>query len=424
MKCKRGFLFLAGVFFLLSACDEFNGRAAVLLTDRPEFALYAEQFNVSQDKYKVEVIYKNNIADDFYNTKSKEGPDIIAGSWLKSASTLKYWQSLEFLFRKNPELEKSFYPSLLALGRFDNRQYLLPVSFNLPIIIFSENNDTLIPGPFTIEPEEVKTLGKNFNEEKNNVYTRMGFSPLWNNNFLFETAVIFNASFREDDPLGWNEEELLEAIQYIRGWIDQTNGGLKAEDEFFFKYFFDPPQKLVIANRILFAYMNSSAFFTMSNETQTNLDFRMLSGGGLIPVSEDAVYYGLSKKGNSKNAAREFTVWFFREETQMLLLEKSREKHLSDTIFGIANGFSALHTVNENIFPLYYPMLLGHMPPADLLTAPNILPKNWMDIKERVVIPCLRDACRGENDTPLKQRLDDWMRINNSSFNGGRQLVP
>ena len=150
----------------------------------------------------------------------------------------------------------------------------------------------------------------------------------------------------------------------------------------------------------------------------------MLSDGGLVPVSEDAVYYGLSKKGNSKKAAREFTVWFFSEETQMLLLEKSREKHIYDTIFGIANGFSAMHTVNENIFPLYYPMLLGHMPPADLLTAPNILPKNWIDIKERVVIPYLRDACRGANDTPLKQRLDDWMRINNSSFNGGRLSSP
>ncbi|MDR2444649.1 MAG: hypothetical protein LBD44_01745 [Spirochaetaceae bacterium] len=422
MKCKRFFLFLTGALSLLSACNEFTDNAAVLLTDRPEFALYAEQFNVSQSKYKVEVIYKDNVAENFYNTK--EALDIIVGRWLKSASTLKYWQSLDFLFRKNPELKESFYPSLLALGRFDNRQYLVPVSFNLPIIIFSENNDSLISNPFTIGLEEIKTLGKNFNEEKNNVYTRMGFSPSWNNNFLFEMAVIFNVSFRENDPLDWNEDALLEAIQYIRDWIEEANGGIKAEDEFFFKYFFDPPPKLAIANRILFAYMDSGAFFTMSNETRTNLDFRMLSGGGMIPVSEDAVYYGLSKKGNSKKAAQEFTVWFFSEETQMLLLEKSREKHLSDTIFGIANGFSAMHTVNENVFPLYYPMLLGHMPPADLLAAPNILPKNWIDIKERVIIPYLHDACRGANEMPLKQRLDDWLRINNSSFNGGRQLVP
>ncbi|MDR3355745.1 MAG: hypothetical protein LBO04_00965 [Spirochaetaceae bacterium] len=422
MKRKFIFLILTGPFFLLPSCTEFNDSAAVILTDRPEFALYAEQFNVSQDKYKVEVMYKNNIAENFYNTK--KGPDIIAGSWLKSASNLKYWQNLDFLFRRNPELKKSFYPSLLALGSFDGKQYLVPVSFNLPVMVFSENNGRLISNPFTIELQEIKALGKGFNEEKNSVYARMGFSPLWNNDFLFETAVIFNASFRENDPLDWNEDALLEAIQYIRGWIDESNGGLKTEDEFFFKYFFDPPSKLVIANRILFTYMNSSVFFTMSNETQSNLNFRMLSGGGLIPVSENAVYYGLNKTGKSKKSAREFTVWFFREETQMLLLKKSMEKHISDTIFGIANGFSAMHTVNENIFPLYYPTLLGHMPPADLLGAPNILPTNWIDIKERVVIPYLRDACRGVNGLPLKQRLDDWFRINKSSFDGGRLPVP
>jgi hypothetical protein len=171
-----------------------------------------------------------------------------------------------------------------------------------------------------------------------------------------------------------------------------------------------------MANRILFAYMNSAGFFTMSSETRANMDFRMLSGGGQIPVSENAVYYGLNKKGNSKKAAREFTLWFFKEETQMLLLKKSSEKHISDTIFGIANGFSAMHTVNENVFPLYYPMLLGHMPPAGQLAAPNILPKNWMDIKERVVLPYLSDACRNTSDLPLRQRLNDWLRINNSSF--------
>ncbi|MDR1363115.1 MAG: hypothetical protein LBJ35_03585 [Spirochaetaceae bacterium] len=410
---------LAALFFLLlmllSACAELGGGgAAVLLTDRPEFAFYAEQFNISQNKYKIEVIYQNNIADDFYN--SKRPPDIIAGSWLKSAATLKHWQGLDFLFRKNAGLEKKFYPSLLALGSFNKKQYLLPVSFNLPIIIFLKNNDLPVSNLFTIELDEIKALGKIFNEERNNVFSRIGFSPLWNNDFLFEIAVIFNAAFKEGSPLDWNPEALDKAIAYAREWIDESNGGVKAEDEFFFKYFFDPTPKLVINSRILFAYMNSSDFFTMTDETHGLLDFRILSGGGLAPVSENAVYYGLYKRGGAQNAARAFTVWFFNEDTQMLLLQKSNENHLSDTIFGIANGFSAMHTVNETIFPLYYPALSGHMPPANLLAAPNILPKNWIGIKERVVIPYLRDACRMDDAPPLKQRLGDWLRVHNGSF--------
>jgi ABC-type glycerol-3-phosphate transport system substrate-binding protein len=408
------YVLAAAFFLLLSACSEFDKSAAVLLTDRPEFAFYAEQFNISQNKYKIEVIYQNNIADDFYN--AEKPPDIIAGRWLKSASTLKHWQNLDFLFKKDEEFEKKFYTSLIELGKFNKKQYLLPISFNLPVIIFSRDNAKLVSDLFTIDLEEIKTLGKNFNEEKNNVFSRMGFSPLWNNDFLFEIAVIFNAAFKEGDPLDWNTEALDKAVLYIREWIDEANGGFKAEDDFFFKYFFDPLPKLVINSRILFAYTKSSEFFTMSNETQALLDFRILSGGTSIPVSEDAAYYGLYKRGKAQNAARAFTVWFFNEDTQMLLLQKSMESHISDTIFGIANGFSAMRTVNETIFPLYYSALLGHTPPASMLATQNILPKNWMEIKERVIIPYLRDACRMPNVLPLKQSLNDWLRIHNSSF--------
>ncbi|MDR2659457.1 MAG: hypothetical protein LBC27_05640 [Spirochaetaceae bacterium] len=408
------YLLAAPFFLMLFGCAKLDGGAALLLTDRPEFAFYAEQFNTSQNKYKIEVIYQNNIADNIYNTKKT--PDIIVGSWLKSAATIKNWQSLEFLFKKEPDIEKKFYPSLLALGRFGKKQYLLPVSFNLPVIIFSENNNKLARDLFTIELEEIKKLGKDFNEEKNGVFSRMGFSPLWNNNFLFEIAVIFNAAFKEGSPIDWNSEELDEAVNYVRGWINEADGGVKAVDDFFFKYFFDPPSKLVINSRILFAYMKSPEFFTMPSEIQSMLDFRMLSGGGFIPVSESAVYYGIYKRTKAQKAARAFTMWFFNEDTQMSLLQISKENHLADTIFGIANGFSAMRTVNETIFPLYYPALLGHMPPANMLSAPNILPKNWMEIKERVVIPYLRDACRTANGLPLRQRLNAWMRINNISF--------
>jgi ABC-type glycerol-3-phosphate transport system substrate-binding protein len=421
MNRRNSFIYLISLLCLIASCGRFGGEA-VLLTDRPEFAFYANLFNTAQDKYKIRIVYKDNAAEFFYGTSrgadANERPDIIVGSWLKSASTLKLWQNLDFLFARNGELENSFYPALLALGRFDNKQYLLPVSFDLPVIVFSESNSQLMSNPFTIELEEIKTLGKDFNEERGNVFTRMGFSPLWNDNFLFETAVLFNAAFREGGPLDWDEAAISDAADYMRGWVEEANGGVKAEDEFFFKYFFDPPAKLVNGGRILFAYMTSSEFFTMPGEMRAELDFRTLSGGSLIPVAENAVYYGLNKRGRAKQAARAFTVWFFNEETQMLLLKKSMENRLSDTIFGLSNGFSAMSTVNGTIFPLYYPALLGSTPPADLLAAPNILPQNWTYIKERVVIPYLRAAVRGDPSPPLSQRLNDWLRVNNTSIGG------
>jgi hypothetical protein len=96
-------------------------------------------------------------------------------------------------------------------------------------------------------------------------------------------------------------------------------------------------------------------------------------------------------------------------------LANAREDRLSDTIFGIGNGFSALRTVTESVFPQFYPNLLGHIPPADYLSPPNILPRNWLTIKEQVVLPYLHERIRMEQRTDirtLEKRLSDWYKLN------------
>jgi hypothetical protein len=89
---------------------------------------------------------------------------------------------------------------------------------------------------------------------------------------------------------------------------------------------------------------------------------------------------------------------------------------MTETLFGIGGGFSAMRTVTEHIFPRCYPGLLGHMPPEAALSPPNILPHNWMAIKQQVILPYLHDRIRGENGAAtvpdLDRRLADWLRIN------------
>jgi hypothetical protein len=74
-----------------------------------------------------------------------------------------------------------------------------------------------------------------------------------------------------------------------------------------------------------------------------------------------------------------------------------------------------MKTVTEHIFPQYYSKLLGHMPPEDYLSPPNILPRYWMTLKERVLLPYLRERIRSpspEDTRPLNHRINDWIRIN------------
>jgi hypothetical protein len=263
--------------------------------------------------------------------------------------------------------------------------------------------------------EEIMERGKAYNAESDGVYTRMGFSPSWNDDFLFITAALMNTGFREASPLAWDTIALEKAILLIQTWTTEANTGIQAEDDFVFKYLYDPPAKLISSGRILFTYMDSVELFTLTEERWSNLDFRWIAEKDSIPVDEGAVFFAIHKMAKAKNAALAFARWFFRADTQRLLLETSKEKRLLETSFGIGGGFSAMRTVTEQVFPLFYPSLLGHMPPESFLSPQAVVPRNWKQIKEKVIIPYLRERVRNSGAVDfraLEFRITDWYRLN------------
>jgi ABC-type glycerol-3-phosphate transport system substrate-binding protein len=402
-----------GLLWTLASCGTEPGKAAVLWTGRPEFAIYAEYFNSAQDLHKVEVRYFDSPSQEL--SRTAEYPDIVVGSWLKSAGTRTFFSPLDGLFKNDTLNGDDFYPKLLALGKIENRQYLLPVSFNIPALVFVRDKGNSLSNPFTIDLEEIKKLGMEYNQETGGVYSRMGFSPAWNDEFLFLTAKLFNTGFREADPLAWDSRALEEAMVYNQNWIGEANTSFQQVDDFTFKYFYDPPAKLLLSGHILFTYMGSAELFTMAQERRSALDFRWIVKDNSISLNEDTVYYGICKRGKGKKAAEAFTRWFFSGETQMLLLATSRNKRMNERSFGIGGGFSALRSVTEQIFPRFYPGLVGHIPPEDYLVPPNVLPQNWTALKEKVILPYMHDRIRRgsrENVNPLERRISEWIRLN------------
>ena len=401
-------LFFAAI---LLSCN--GNKAALIWTDRPEFAFYGEYFNTSQDQYKVEIRYFDSPATELLNSNIR--PDIVAGSWLKNAYTGTYFKTLGSFFGANKISKDVFYPQLLAKGTIDNSQYLLPVSFNAPALIFAKNKGEGISNPFTIGFDELKKISMEYNTANRGAFTQMGFSPLWDNDFLFIIATLFNASFREAAPLAWDTGALDRSMHFVYDWTNEVNTNNQAVEDFTFKYFFEPPAKLAQSGRILFSYMGSSDFFTLKEDVRGSLDFRWLAEGNRIPLTEGSVFLGLPKKGKSPKAAAAFVRWFFRLDTQNQLLENARTNRVSETVFGICGGFSALRPVTEQIFPRFYPDLLGHMPPAEFLSLADVLPGNWAVLKERIILPYLHDRARTEQASevyPLERRIADWMRVN------------
>jgi ABC-type glycerol-3-phosphate transport system substrate-binding protein len=409
---------LAIILASLASCGTHGNDRAILWTDHPEFAFYAEYFNAAQDRHKVEVRYFESPAQKL--SEGGEYPDIVAARWLRSASTRALFKPLDSIFangKKNHDglSRLSFYPRLLALGAVDNRQYLLPVSFNIPAMIFARDFGQPSSNPFTIEMEEIKERGRAYNAEVNGVYTRMGFSPLSHDEFLFLAVTLFGAAFREASPIAWDHEALERATVWIQEWIAEANTSIQMEDDFVYKYFYDPPDKLVNSGRVLYVYMDSARFFTFPEERRANLDFRWIAANDTIPLDETGVYYGIHRRAKASKAAEAFTKWFFTIETQRLLMEAGKSMRLNEISFGIAGGFSAVRTVTEQVFPQFYPDILSHMPPESFLSPGAALPRNWMIVKERVILPYLRERIRHssrEEMRPLERRITDWYRLN------------
>jgi ABC-type glycerol-3-phosphate transport system substrate-binding protein len=414
IRMWRSFCLFLGAWAALCfiSCSPEGSKTAVLWSDRPEFAFYAEYFNAAQDQYKIETYYY-----DFPAQKLKENavhPDIIAGGWLKSVSTRAFFKPLDSYLKGNTLLKDDFYPRLFSMGNIDGKQYLLPVSFNAPMVIFARDQGESLSNPFTVDMGEMKELGKNYNEESKGVYTRMGFSPSWDDNFLFITATLYNTAFREAEPIAWDSLALDRAMNFAHEWTCEANSGIQAVDDFVFKYFYIPQARLALSGRILFTCMDSDDFFTLTEDQRNNLDFRWLAERNIIPLCEESVYLGLVKKGKAPKAAAAFLQWFFSADTQRYILERNQQNRMYETSFGISGGFSALRPVTEQVFPQFYQGLLGHMPPADFLSPANVLPGNWMALKERVILPYLHDRARQrdqEGIIPLERRLADWRRV-------------
>lgn len=404
-------LFIAG---LLSSCQLNKMKTVTLWTDQSDFAFYAEMFNARQKKYKIEVYYYENLTETL--AKTKQFPDIVVGTGLKNSETRRNFKDLDYFFDELLLKRTNFYENLLQLGNIDNKQYLLPVSFNLPAVIFSKENSNLISKPFYLTLDEIQSLGKAFNQQnKQGIYTKMGFSPRWNDESLFILTRLFNVSYRESNPLSWDAAALDRALNYVYRWSTETNGSPEAEDDFAFKYLYNPPAVIATSGKTLFAYISSEDLFTLGEDRLSTLDFRWVGQGNAIPIMEGASFLGIYKRSKAKQAIDTFIQWFYREENQRDILQQSKDLRSLDYSFGIAMGFSALRTVTEQIFPTFYPILLGHTPPADSLVSPGILPKNWEALKTRVILPYLREASRTDKrsgQSTLEKRLADWLKNN------------
>lgn len=390
---------------LLSGCSLLGNDVATLWTNQPEMAAYVELFNTSQKRYKIEIAYRAAPAQSL--SAAHVVPDLVIGDRISSTNIVGMFRPLGAVLGNGGIDATLFYKDLLSTGRYEGRQYLLPVSFDLPVMLYAEAKNQSKDTGATLK--KILADSTEFNKKSTKSFEVMGFSPLWSPDFLFTTSELLGADFHQTSRgnLAWNDQKLHLAIGEMRKWVKEIDGGPAAESTFRNKYLYDPVYKLLDSGRILYYYTTLTDYFKIPESKRKSIGFKWLEDGSRIPVIENVLYVGVPAHSHNKGAADAFLKWFFKPETQSQLLDVSHYERIKT--FGIGGGFSSLSVVNERDFPQYYPTLLGKIPSTGSLDYPKSLPSDWSDLKANVIIPWMRDEVLAQGAVqPLQERLKAW----------------
>ncbi|MBQ4235693.1 MAG: extracellular solute-binding protein [Treponema sp.] len=396
--------------FSLVSCSE-SDSTVIIWTDRQELASYAELFNASHKNVKAVAIYKESPIASLPPEKKDIQPDLIIGSWLKSSKTRKYFSPLDYLFEEDKLNENDFYPQMVEYGILNDRHYLVPLSFNLPMMVFSQQNEALVENEHTLNLNTLMSASSEFNSKKDTTYTAIGYAPSWDSDFLYEASKIFGANYQEKGlAFSWNNDALNATVNFMRKWTTDFNQSTSTETDFQFKHLFMPKYKQVSSGRAAFTFMTSNEFFTLSNEQAMGLTFRWLvNNDGKAMVEDSLVTMGIFHNAHNKKGAEIFIQWISTEEAQAEILNLKNKVNLDTVTFGIAGGFSALKPVNTTVFPAQYRELLGNLPGEQSLEVPLILPYRWPTLKEKVLETYLLST----TDTALALDSEDYPKMEN-----------
>ena len=393
---------------ILGSCSDANKILVRLWTNKPEFTLYAEIYNRSQQKYKMEVFY---IEKPYYELKeSSSVPDLVAADYLSGKTSVTYFKPIDELFydeKKNPEGIKAgfIYDGLLINCRTGPSTTLLPVSFNLPALIHRKNENQ----SFSLSLDEIADVCADFNEINGDSAQHIGFSPTWPGGSVLYFINLSGFYFNENgsEALFWDAEKLDSAIKDIIDWEDKINGPINAVTYFNSRYYNAPAYKLIAENRILYDFISLRDFYAIPSEKRSGLDLTWIGRDDKIPVTEDVVYIGVHKQTLNEKGAKDFLRWFYKTGNQATIIKESQMNRQRG--FGILGGLSSIKELNEAYIHELYPDLVGKIPAEQNLVFPQPLPPQWPEIKSDVILPWLYNSLmRAPDQKGLKETLHTW----------------
>ncbi len=409
-------IFLSSLIILgFASCKESTDNKIVIWTNCSEFAQYTEIYNKTHKNNKAIIVYKDNPAAALPPSKDELDPDIIVGPWLRTNDVSKNFKLLNYLFDRKNISSDIFYEELLTAGKLHNKQYLIPFSFNLPVVLFSKENEKLLTNDYTLSLDDIKTISASFNKKKNNgAYTAIGFAPASNKDFLYLVTKCYGVDFRQDNNKFYhNETKLDNAVTFIRDWVETENTSVTTEEEFVYKYLSMPDYRQVTSGKTLFAYATSDRLFDVMRNQDLAIDYRWIVDNNSLILEDSMLFTGIYKKAKNKAGASEFLSWLFDIQSQKDIMDRKIKLNLNTETFGLAGGFSSLKEITEHVLPVYYTQLLTNLPPSQYFKAPQKLSSKWESYKAAVVEPYIRNLItiqEGEEKLSIVDLEKDWRK--------------
>lgn len=392
---------LAGLVALLLAlvsCDQATTRVSTLWTNVPEVASYVERFNASQRDWQILVEFKDDPAPLLLTPGIKA--DLVVARGLASTEVMDTMAPLDFLFDGVNLAKASFYRKITDAGQQGDHFKVLPVSFDLPILVFAKASLPDLPGS-SLNLETIQKLSADFDgPETARVPKKLGFSPLWETfagTWLQLQGVDFHEGFQGN--LAWNSDRLNQGLAALKAW---PSPGAAATAEFQRKYLQGDPTPVLTSARMLFYPSTLAAFESKPWDERRDLDFRFLDRGGKIVAADNVVWAGIPLSSLTRGASERFLTWLFQVGVQETLIHDARAE--DDRNFGLARGLSSLVGANETALVSAFPEMAGRLPGSGDLSFWATLPPDWRTLRSSVIRPWLETA--DSTEASLRAAID------------------
>lgn len=392
---------------VLGACAGNRSEPVRIWTSEPAIADYVSLYNADREGAPVEVRAIERGSGYRELSESERTPDLIIDRHLVKPAARSIFETVDGL---TDDSGGSYYRSLLEGGRIEGNQYLLPLSFDVPAVMFAEAWEPPQDDRRTIDLIELREAAAAFNAIADGRAERLGYSPLWQDDFLRAAIDMFGVRFRsgpDEMPL-WSRDGLQEMLEFLERWSAGENEGAETELDFQRRYLVAPGNRAVQNGIAGFWYTTAASYYSLPDAERTGLDVRWLSRDGVLPVGDRVLYAGVPRAAENRSGARRLLRWLTEEAVQSRLISASARNH--EPKFGFAGGFSALHAVNERVLSETHPEMTGRVPVNAELRRPDVEHPLWPRMSGEIIVPWLANALRGEEQPALRDRLEGWIR--------------